>query len=56
MAPIVPLSGVVAGLFRTLVSKQVTPQNYDKIKDLVNTLSIYIKDGKLRITKTQNNK
>ena len=54
MAPIIPLSGVVAGLFRTLVSKQVTPQNYAKIKDLVNTLSRYIKDGKLRLTKTQN--
>ena len=54
MAPIIPLSCVVAGLFRTLVSKQVTPQNYAKIKDLVNTLSRYIKDGKLRLTKTQN--
>ena len=55
MAPIIPVAGgVVAGLFRTLVSKQVTPQNYAKIKDLVNTLSRYIKDGKLRLTKTQN--
>ena len=54
MAPIIPLSGVVAGLFRTLVSKQVNIKNYAKIKDLVNTLSRYIKDGKLRLTKTQN--
>ena len=54
MAPIIPLSGVVAGLFRTLVSKQVNIKNYAKIKDLVNTLSRYIKDGKLRLTKAQN--
>ena len=55
MAPIIPVAGgVVAGLFRTLVSKQVNIKNYAKIKDLVNTLSRYIKDGKLRLTKTQN--
>ena len=54
MAPLIPVSGVVAGLFRTLVSKQVNIKNYAKIKDLVNTLSRYIKDGKLRLTKAQN--
>ena len=55
MAPIIPVAGgVVAGLFRTLVSKQVNIKNYAKIKDLVNTLSRYIKDGKLRLTKAQN--
>ena len=55
MAPLIPAAGgVVAGLFRTLVSKQVNIKNYAKIKDLVNTLSRYIKDGKLRLTKTQN--
>ena len=55
MAPIIPVAGgVVAALFKKLVSRQVNPQNYAKIKDLVNALSRYIKDGKLRLTKAQN--
>ena len=45
---------VFAGLFRALLLKQVNAKNYAKVKDLVNTLSRYIKDGKLRLTKTQN--
>ena len=45
---------VFAGLFRALLLKQVNAKNYAKVKDLVNTLSRYIKDGKLKLTRAQN--
>ena len=55
MAPIIPVAGgVVAALFKKIVSKQVNAQNYAKIKDLINYISRNIDAKKVRLTKTQN--